>query len=118
MNTLKFTNYNALGQWREGNQDLNVKSPHQKVTIDPTTRLRNGKQISNLDALKDYLLSEKKEQFRQAVVRKTLAYALGRYLELTDRPAVELICENLEDEGDLFQNLLVQIAISEPFLNK
>ena len=113
-----FENYNALGQWREGNQDLNVKSPHQKVTIDPTTRLRNGKQISNLDALKDYLLNEKKEQFRQAVVRKTLAYALGRYLELTDRPAVELICENLEDEGDLFQNLLVQIAISEPFLNK
>ena len=63
-------------------------------------------------------LNEKKEQFRQAVVRKTLAYSLGRYLELTDRPAVELICENLEDEGDLFQNLLVQIAISEPFLNK
>ena len=58
-----FENYNALGQWREGNQDLNVKSPHQKVTIDPTTRLRNGKQISNLDALKDYLLNEKKSSF-------------------------------------------------------
>ena len=113
-----FENYNALGQWREGELDPNVKPPHQKVVVDPSTRLRNGKQIPDLDALKAYLLSEKKDQFRRAVVSKTLAYALGRYLELSDRPAVDYICQTLEKEGDRFQTLLVQIALSEPFLTK
>ena len=113
-----FENYNALGQWREGNIDPNVRNPHQKVSIDPATRLRNGQEIRHLDDLKRYLLTQKKDAFRRALVRKTLAYALGRYLELQDRPAVDAICSTLEQEDDLFQTLLVQIALSEPFITK
>ena len=113
-----FENYNALGQWREGDRDLNVKPAHQKVSIDPSTELKNGKKIENLNALKTYILKEKEDQFRRAVVRKAMAYSLGRYLEFTDSPAVDAICETLKKEDDTFQTLLEQIVLSEPFLHK
>lgn len=113
-----FENYNALGQWREGSSDPLVKQPHQNVNIDPSTELRNGRQIQNLDDLKDYILTEKRPQFRRAIVRKVLSYSLGRYLEFSDRSAVDSICEKLEQDGDSFQTLLKQIVLSEPFLTK
>lgn len=113
-----FENYNALGQWREGNSDPLVKQPHQNVNIAPSTELRNGKQIQNLDDLKDYILTEKKPQFRRAMARKVLSYSLGRYLEFSDRSAVDSICRKLEQDGDSFQTLLKQIVLSEPFLTK
>ena len=113
-----FENYNALGQWREGVRDPNVKTAHQNVSIDPTTQLRNGRKIQHLGDLKQYILTEKKEQYRRAVVSKALAYALGRYLDFRDRPAVDAICNTLEKNEDSFQTLLEQIVLSEPFLTK
>lgn len=113
-----FENYNALGQWREGATDPLVKTPHQNVMVDASTRLRNGKSIQNLDELKNYILTEKRPQFRRAVVRKVMAYGLGRYLEFSDRSAVDSICETVEEEGDTFQTVVEQIVLSEPFLTK
>lgn len=113
-----FENYNALGQWREGNMDPLVHQPHQKVTIDPSTELQNGKRISNLGDLKSYILTEKRSQFRRAVVRKVMAYSLGRYLEFSDRLAVDSICRNLENNDDSFQTLIEQVVLSESFITK
>jgi len=113
-----FENYNALGQWREGNSDPLVLDPHQQVNVDPVTRLRNGTEIKNLEDLKRYILTSRKSQFRKAVVRKVMAYSLGRYLELSDRPAVESICQSLQEEKDGFQTLIEKIVLSEPFLTK
>lgn len=113
-----FENYNALGQWREGSSDPLVHKEHQAVNIDPSTQLKNGKQIQNLDDLKSYILTEKKSQFRRAVVRKVMAYSFGRYLEFSDRSAVDSICETVEREDESFQTLIEQIVLSEPFLTK
>ena len=113
-----FENYNALGQWREGDSDPNVKTAYQKVSVDPTTQLRNGFEIQHLMDLKQYILTENKEQYRRAVVRKTMAYALGRYLDFRDRPAIDAICNALRKNGDTFQNLLEQIVLSDAFLTK
>lgn len=113
-----FENYNALGQWREGTTDPLVHAPHQNVTIDPSTRLRNGTTIEDLDDLKNYILTEKMSQFRRAVVRKVMAYSLGRYLEFSDRSAVDSICETVERENDSFQTVIEQIVLSEPFSTK
>jgi len=113
-----FENYNALGQWREGDSDPLVLEPHQQVNIDPVTRLKNGTEIKNLEDLKQYILTTKRSQFRQAVVHKVMAYGLGRYLELSDRSAVDSICQSLEEEKDGFQTLIEKIVLSEPFLTK
>ena len=113
-----FENYNALGQWREGSRDPLVLGPHQNVNIDASTRLSNGTNISNLNDLKHYLLTEKETEFRRAVVRKAMSYGLGRYLEFADRPAVNSICETMRESGDRFQTLIEQIVVSEPFSTK
>lgn len=113
-----FENYNALGQWREGSHDPLVHKAHQAVHIDPSTELKDGTKIANLDDLKRYLLTDKKAQFRKAMVSKVMAYGLGRYLDFSDRPAVESICDILEKEGDVFQTLLERVVLSEPFLMK
>lgn len=113
-----FENYNALGQWREGSRDPLVYKAHQAVNIDPTTQLKNGKKIQDVDDLKNYILTKKTSQFRRAVVRKVMAYSLGRYLEFSDRSAVESICAAVEKEDDTFQALIEQIVLSEPFLTK
>ena len=113
-----FENYNALGQWRAGNRDPLVLQPHQQVEIDPATQLRNGKEIRDLDDLKQYILTDRKPQFRRAVVRKVLSYALGRYLEFTDRAAVDSICDVVENDDDVFRTLMKQVVLSEPFLMK
>ena len=112
---IAFENYNALGQWREGMIDPLVLAPHQQVQVDTKTRLSNGTTIDDLDALKHYLLTEKSEQFRRAVVSKVMAYALGRYLEFADRNDVDKICESLSIEGDRFQVLIEQVVLSEAF---
>jgi len=113
-----FENYNALGQWREGVSDPLVHRAHQAVNIDPSTQLKSGKRIQNLDDLKKYILTEKKPQFRTAVVRKVMAYSLGRYLEFSDRSAIDTICESVERENESFHTLIEQIVLSEPFLTK
>lgn len=113
-----FENYNALGQWREGTRDPLVQKAHQAVNIDPSCQLKTGKTIQNLDDLKTYILTEKKSQFRQAVVRKVMSYALGRYLEFSDRSAIESICESVEKQDDTFQTLIENIVLSKPFLTK
>ena len=113
-----FENYNALGQWREGTRDPLVHKDHQVVHIDPSTELGNGKKIADLDDLKRYLLTDKKAQFREALVRKVMAYGLGRYLDFSDRSAVASICDTLKEEGDKFQTLLEQVVLSKPFLMK
>jgi len=113
-----FENYNALGQWREGDRDLLVRKEHQEVTIDPSTQLKNGRQIRHLDDLKQYILTDKKTQFRRALVRKVMGYALGRYLEFSDRASVDVICKTLEQKHDRLQTLVEQVALSEPFRTK
>ena len=113
-----FENYNALGQWREGSTDPLVHKPHQKVNIDPSTQLLNGRKLQNLDDLKNYILTDKKQQFRRAVVRKVMAYGLGRFLEFSDRPAVDSICKTVEKENHTFQTLIEQVVLSELFLTK
>lgn len=113
-----FENYNAIGQWREGTRDPLVHKGHQVVHIDPSTKLSSGKKIADLDELKRYLLTDKKAQFREALVRKVMAYGLGRYLDFSDRSAVTSICDTLEEEGDAFQVLLEQVVLSSPFLMK
>ena len=71
--------------------------PHQAVNIDPATQLSNGTKIQDLNDLKRYLLTEKESDFRRAVVKKVMSYGLGRYLEFADRPAIDSVCENLQE---------------------
>ena len=47
-----------------------------------------------------------------------LSYALGRELELSDRPAVDKILRAVMVEHGRFSTVVTQVATSYPFLHK
>ncbi len=52
------------------------------------------------------------------MVRKVMAYALGRYLEFADRGDEDRICDSLRVNGDTFQHLIQQVVLSDAFQMK
>jgi hypothetical protein len=93
-------------------------NPPMVGIVDPRTMLADGTKISNLADLKRYLLDEKQDEFTETVVRKTLAYALGRYLEFTDTDAVKAIHSRFAANDYRMRRLITSIVLSEPFLTK
>lgn len=113
-----FENYNALGQWREGSQDPFVHSKHRKLTVDPSTTLKNGTKIDNLQHLKNFILTEKKEHFTKAVINKVMSYGIGRYVEFSDQKNVNSIYDQVSRDAYKFQTLIESIVLTETFLTK
>ena len=104
---IAFEQYDALGGFRtriEGNP------------VDATSVLYNGHTLDGMDGLKGYLLSERQDQFAEAVVRKLASYALGRNLSLADHEELESIVGELRRNGDGLRDLVKLIIQSELFL--
>ena len=57
---------------------------------------------------------DRTEQFNRCLTEKLMTYALGRELEIGDRPATDKILVELGDTGGL-RDLIRLIATSEPF---
>jgi hypothetical protein len=102
---LLLENYNAVGLWT-----------HRDGAAEAT--LPTGKTLDGVDALKQYILKEKNEQFTRALVRHLLRYALGRSLSFTDRAAIDEIVEQVEQDGYRLQGLLRAMITSPVFSGK
>jgi hypothetical protein len=99
-------NFDAVGRWRNRYED--------KLEIDASGELPSGEAFDDIVEFKRAMLA-KKDSFTRALTRKMLSYALGRRLEITDRPEVDRILEFLEAEGDGFRDLVLLIITSETF---
>jgi hypothetical protein len=56
---------------------------------DTATELHDGVEIEGLEGLRDYLLGPRRQDFLEQFSRKLVGYALGRGIQLSDRPLVE-----------------------------
>ena len=92
--------------------------PKLHGAVDPRTTLVDGTEIADLDDLKQYLLEQRRDQFAEAVVRKTLSYALGRYLDFSDTQAVNEITAQFAKDNYRMRGLIHAIVVSEPFQTK
>ena len=110
--------YGATGLIREIIPRKRGKKVVAKHPVDTTGKLPDGKELKNLDDLKNYLLNERKQQFAEALTSKLLAYALGRSLEFSDEPLVEEIAKKAMENDLRLQSLVLSIVISEAFLSK
>ena len=113
-----FENYNALGQWRDGERDENVSEKYQHISVDPSTTLKNGTKIKNLSSLKTYLLKEKKDKFVQSFISNMMSYSLGRYTEFSDKIIMNEIQQSFQKNQYKMQSLIELIVFSEPFKTK
>ncbi len=99
-------NFDAIGQWRT--QDGNTP-------IDTSGVLPNGKKISGIADLKQYVKGEK---FAHNLAQKMMTYAIGRGLGRGDKPAVDAIMAKLKASDYKISALIEGIVTSDPFLKR
>jgi len=99
-------NYAGNGAWR---------SQENGIPLDVSGEI-NGHKFTN-PAEFHKVLETRRDDFRHAVVRKVLSYALGRGIQGTDRPAIEQIVARVGAEGDTFNSVILNVVKSFPFQN-
>ncbi|MDG2168199.1 MAG: DUF1592 domain-containing protein [Opitutales bacterium] len=99
-------NFDAVGQWRDQYED--------KLKIDSSGELPSGESFNNIVEFKNAILA-KEELFSRALTNKMLSYALGRRLEITDRPEVDRILDTLAENEGGFRDLVYLVITSEAF---
>ena len=53
-----------------------------------------------------------------SVFEGLLCYALGRDVSFTDKPLVEMALDDLEDDHFPVRDMVKQVVLSQPFLNR
>lgn len=99
-------NFDPIGQWRTRYTD--------KTEIDASGELPNGESFQDIVGFKKALL-DREEVFTRGLTRKLLSYALGRRLEIMDRPAVDAILAKLEAADGGFRDLVYLVISSDSF---
>ena len=99
-------NFDAIGSWRAASE--------AGLPIDASATMPSGVDFEGPAGLRRVLLS-RGEDFARAVTEKLLAYALGRGLEYTDRPAVRQILRDAAAEDYRWSSIVLGIVKSTPF---
>lgn len=113
-----FEAYGATGLIREEIPRKHGKKVVARHAVDTTGKLPDGTELKNLEELKRYLLTERKEQFARALTSKLMAYALGRSLEFSDEPLIEEIAKKSLKNDLRLQSLVQSIVTCRVFLTK
>ncbi len=101
-------NFDAVGGWR-----------HQydgETPIDASGELPGGDSFSTVSEFRK-LLVDRQDQFSRCLTEKLLAYAVGRELEIGDRPAIDRILAELAEQQGGLLDLIRMIVLSKPFLS-
>jgi hypothetical protein len=94
--------YDAIGRLRP-----------QKV--DTRTTLINGRSIEGIEGLRDYLMTERRDDFVRQFCRKLLGYALGRELQLSDEPLLDTMMKDLAENDYRFTVAVRTVVLSDQF---
>ena len=103
--------YDAIGLFRE-------KTVRTQKPITTQTVLPGNHKINGLEDLKQYLITQRHEQFAHALVSKMLTFALGRSLELKDEPVIKKLNEEFMQADYRLSALMKNIIQSKPFLSR
>ena len=101
-------NFDAIGRWRE----RDVLTP-----IDASGNLPSGEAFRGAAELKERLLA-RKEAFARCLAEKLLTYALGRGVELCDRPAIDQIVAAAAADEYRLSTMVKAVAKSYPFQHR
>ncbi len=100
-------NFDAIGRRRGKNAG--------GLAIDSRTTLPDGTQVEGLSGLRDYLLEKRRDAFLRQFCRKLLGYAIGRELQLSDRPLIDNMLARLEKNDYRFSVAVETIVLSKQF---
>lgn len=99
--------YDTIGRWRE--KDLGGRP------VDAQARLMNGTDFDGIDGLRQYLLTQRKDDFLRQFCRKLLGFALGRRVLLSDRQLLEEMATCLKKNGGRVSGAVLTVVSSKQF---
>ncbi|MEL7500604.1 MAG: DUF1592 domain-containing protein [Planctomycetota bacterium] len=99
-------NFDAIGGWRT--------QYGKGLPVDASGELPNGETFEDVRHLRT-LLIERHEQFTRTLTEKLMTYAIGRELEIGDRPAIDEILSELAQKKGGLRDLIRLVVLSEPF---
>ena len=100
-------NFDVIGGWRTVDESGRP--------VDASGQTLSGAKVEGLAGLRALLL-EQPDQFPRTVTEKLLAYALGRPLEYSDRPAVRTIVREAAAHDYRWSSIILGITQSPTFL--
>jgi hypothetical protein len=100
-------NYDAIGGWRDKYDG--------KVSIDSSGKMPDGDSFETPVEFQEALL-RRKDQFARCITEKLLAYALGRELEVSDRPVIDEIVQEISKPEKGLRDLIQELVASRSFL--
>jgi hypothetical protein len=107
-----------LAEQKKALKSINKSLPYVYVNADASTVLPDSTNIKDLNELKDYLLSYRRDEFAENVVRRMLSYALGRSLEFSDDPVVQQLTNSFTANDYKLATLVEDIVLCELFQTK
>ncbi len=99
-------NFDAIGGWRD---KYDPKTP-----IDSAGKLPGGDSFRTVPEFRK-LLVDRQDQFNRCLTEKLMTYALGRELEVGDRPSVDAILAELDGQNGGLRELIRLVVLSKPF---
>lgn len=130
---IPFERYNAIGQYqpfvpKEGTRVSPLNSQHgdlagyreyltsiQTIEVQASSKLPLGPEVDGMQELKNYLLEHRRDNIAENIVRRLLAYGLGRELDVHDRFAVEELMAQAAEQEFRLRDILVAICQSDTF---
>jgi hypothetical protein len=95
--------YDAIGRLRPETMDTRSTLPDQRT-------------IDGLPGLRDYLLTDRRDDVVRQFCRKLLGFALGREIQLSDEPTLAAMAQNLAANDYRFHAAVETIVTSRQFL--
>jgi mono/diheme cytochrome c family protein len=115
---IAFEEYDAVGNWMRDGTGAALRKRRTSQPVAAQADLPSGVKIDGMRELRAELLRTKSDEFRRAMLRKVMAYALGRSLTLSDIASADALVPALRERGDRLPALAELIAASEPFQSK
>ena len=99
--------YDAIGRRRK--VDLGGRP------IDTHAVTRDGKAFNDISGLRDYLLTQRRDDFLKQFCRKLLGYSLGRSVQLSDEPLIAEMQKRLAGKHYQIQDAILAAVLSPQF---
>ena len=87
----------------------------EKLTVDTSGKLPTGEIFQDFTELKSLLVTSQRERVIRNIVRRMVAYAVCRKLELYDRPSIDEITKRMSASDGTYRDLIFAISTSVPF---
>jgi hypothetical protein len=107
---LVFEGYGPIGELRS--TDMGGKP------VDTRAPFPGGKEHIGVTGLRQFIHEQRQKDFLDTLCRKLLSYALGRSLQPSDDPTLQLMQQRLVAEGYRFGTLVDTIVTSKQFCNR